>query len=113
MGMFVMGSTISPLMVISISMRLLSHAKTSDAPYGRARLARRRLSGPARVIRTGTVRPIHVPRVRVHPLSSVGTGKLTTVFPLVRPETSCISRRLAESTSTSSIAPTASSFSWV
>src|SRR5688572_4809168 len=68
----------------------------------------RRLCGPPRVIRTGTVRPIHGP---FPDGVSVGAGKFTTVFPIDRPESSARCRRLTESTSTSTMLPTACSCS--
>src|SRR5262249_29879712 len=59
----------------------------------------RRLFGAAAVMRTGTRRPTH----------SLGPGKLTTVFPLVRPDNSHARRFEIESTRTSVVVPIAAS----
>ena len=64
-GMFVIGSTISPLIVISICMA--PYNLGAATPLSRRPTHRRRpqtLCGPARSTRTGTVRPIHVGRPR-------------------------------------------------
>src|ERR1051325_10813285 len=65
----------------------------------------RKLCGPARRMRTGTIFPIHSAAAL-----SPGATQLTTVLPLVRPEISESRRRLAESMRTSTIVPTACSW---
>ena len=99
MGVFVIGSTISPLMLISISMTvspMLGATHDTASPD--------RLCGPARVIRTVTVRPIQSVAASLCEVSA-GIGRFTTVLPDVRPESSWLRRRLAESTRTSTFSP--------
>src|SRR5687767_13934202 len=69
-----------------------------------------RLCGPPRVTRTRRVWPIQ----DASPLGvSVGAAKFTTVFTMVRPDSSASWRRPTESTSTSTVLPTAASWSAV
>ena len=118
MGMLVTGSTIRPLMTISLCIVLLAlrpAARASSAvahdvaaagpaykvgPAWRPvkdRARPQRLCGPARSMSTMHQR---AQQRRV-------PGKFTTVLPVVRPDSSVSRRRLTLSTSTSTVVPTA------
>ena len=83
--MLVMGSTISPLIVISICMLDPSRYEIGTpaaVSSGRARLALAGCSGFAAVIRTGTICPIHCGRAReVHDRVAAGAARELPVAP--------------------------------
>ena len=118
-GMLVIGSTINPLIVISTSARCRlriddfhGSSVLRRQPYARARARSRQADRVDRLapdaVRTGA---LECPHRRTGRPTSARPGRLTTVFPVVRPETSQSRRRLRESTSTSTRRPTVASCS--
>ena len=111
-GMLVTGSTISPLIVISICMGSSErcwlcvtrvHTVGSVGPRCQAEVAEWLAPDAVRARASdrspASMRPIH----------SRGPGRFTTVLPVVRPDSSESRRRLAASISTSNVWPTSAS----